>query len=97
MDAAKFYGPGTLTSKMLALTKLTKNCCLYDLVSPLAVTMVELQFAKIKPELIRKQACIKAEETILIKRQALAEAQTTLKAVELALNGECRIRYEEST
>lgn len=59
--------------------------------------MVELQFAKIKPELIRKQACIKAEETILIKRQALAEAQTTLKAVELALNGECGIRYEEST
>lgn len=53
---------------------------------------MELQFAKIKPELIRKQACIKAEETILIKRKALAEAQTTLKAVELALNGECGIR-----
>lgn len=59
--------------------------------------MVELQFAKIKPELIRKQACIKAEETILKKRKALAEAQTTFKAVGLALNGECGIRYEEST
>lgn len=58
---------------------------------------MELQFAKIKPELIRKHACIKAEETILIKRKALAEEQTTLKAVELALNGVCGIRYEEST
>lgn len=54
--------------------------------------MVELQFAKIKPDLIRKQACIKAEETILKKRKALAEAQTTFKAVGLALNGECGIR-----
>lgn len=58
---------------------------------------MELQFAKIKPELIRKQACIKAEETILKTRKALAEAQTTFKAVGLALNGECGIRYEEST
>lgn len=54
--------------------------------------MVELQFAKIKPELIQKEACIKAEETILKKRKALAEAQTTFKAVGLALNAECGIR-----
>lgn len=57
---------------------------------------MELQFAKIKPELIRKQACIKAEETILKKRKALAEAQTTFKAVGLALNAESDKRNRHS-
>lgn len=35
--------------------------------------MIELRFAEAEAQLIRKQASIKAEKTILMKKKALAE------------------------
>lgn len=40
---------------------------------------MELEFAEAEAELIRKQASIKAEKTLLMKKKALAEAQRHLK------------------
>lgn len=56
--------------------------------------MIELLFAEAEAKLIRKQASIKAEKTILMKKRALAETMTTFDAMELALNGKYLI--EES-
>lgn len=58
--------------------------------------MVELQFAEAEAELIRKQTSIKAEKTILMKKKAISEAQTTLEAMELALNGESSIEESDT-
>lgn len=56
--------------------------------------MIELLFAEAEAKLILKQASIKAEKTILMKKNALAETMTTFDAMELALNSKYLI--EES-
>lgn len=76
--------PGESTTGSLTSQQSTK----------LEAAMIELLFAEAEAKLIRKQASIKAEKTILMKKRALAETMTTFDAMELALNGKYLI--EES-